>query len=498
MRAKDDSRLAPAGGLRLEDPALLREQCFVNGRWLDAPGGATLPVHNPATGAQLGTVPAFDAAATEKAVAAAHAAFPAWAAKTAKERAILLRRWHDLILLNAADLAKLMTAEQGKPLAESKGEIAYAASFVEWFAEEAKRVYGDVIPGHQADKRILVLRQPVGVVAAITPWNFPAAMITRKVAPALAAGCTVVCKPATQTPYSALALAELTARAGLPAGVFNVVTGPAREIGGVLTGDARVRKLSFTGSTEIGKLLMAQCSKTMKKVSLELGGNAPFIVFDDADLDAAVAGSIASKYRNTGQTCVCANRLLVQDGVYEAFTAKLVAAVEKLRVGDGLAGETDQGPLIDAAALRKVEEHVADATGKGARVATGGRPHALGGTFYEPTVLTGVTPAMMVAREETFGPVAACFRFSTEHEAIAMANDTEFGLAAYLYTRDLARSWRVSEALEYGIVGLNTGLISTEVAPFGGMKESGTGREGSKYGLLDYTEIKYVCVGGVS
>ncbi|HEU4516086.1 MAG TPA: NAD-dependent succinate-semialdehyde dehydrogenase [Steroidobacteraceae bacterium] len=498
MRAKDDSRLAPAGGLRLEDPALLKEQCFVNGQWLDAPGGTTLPVHNPATGATLGTVPAFDAAATEKAVAAAHAAFPGWAARTAKERAILLRRWNDLILLNATDLATLMTAEQGKPLAESKGEIAYAASFVEWFAEEAKRVYGDVIPGHQADKRILVLRQPVGVVAAITPWNFPAAMITRKVAPALAAGCTVVCKPATQTPYSALALAELAARAGLPAGVFNVVTGPAREIGGVLTGDPRVRKLSFTGSTEIGKLLMAQCARTMKKVSLELGGNAPFIVFDDADLDAAVAGSIASKYRNTGQTCVCANRLLVQDGVYEAFTEKLVAAVRKLRVGDGLAAETDQGPLIDAAALKKVEEHVADATGKGAKVATGGGRHALGGTFFEPTVLTGVTPAMMVAREETFGPVAPLFRFRTEQEAIAMANDTEFGLAAYLYTRDLARSWRVSEALEYGIVGLNTGLISTEVAPFGGVKESGTGREGSKYGLLDYTEIKYVCVGGVS
>ena len=498
MRAKDDSRLAPAGGLKLEDPALLREQCYVNGAWLDAPGGAALPVHNPATGAQLGTVPAFDAACTEKAVAAAHAAFPAWAAKTAKERSIVLRRWHDLILLNAADLARLMTAEQGKPLAESKGEIAYAASFVEWFAEEAKRVYGDVIPGHQADKRILVLRQPVGVVAAITPWNFPAAMITRKVAPALAAGCTVVCKPATQTPYSALALAELAARAGIPAGVFNVVTGPAREIGGVLTGDARVRKLSFTGSTEIGKLLMAQCSRTMKKVSLELGGNAPFIVFDDADLDAAVAGAIASKYRNTGQTCVCANRLVVQKGVYEAFTHKLVAAVQKLRVGDGLAGETEQGPLIDAAALRKVEEHIADATGKGAKVALGGRRHALGGTFFEPTILTGVTPAMAVAREETSGPVAPLFTFDTEQEAIAMANDTEFGLAAYLYTRDLARSWRVSEALEYGIVGLNTGLISTEVAPFGGVKESGAGREGSKYGLLDYTEIKYVCVGGVT
>jgi succinate-semialdehyde dehydrogenase/glutarate-semialdehyde dehydrogenase len=398
MRAKDDGRLAPAGGLKLEDPALLKQQCYVNGAWLEAPGGASLPVHNPATGAQLGTVPAFDAASTELAVGAAHAAFPAWAAKTAKERSILLRRWHDLILLNAADLAILMTAEQGKPLAESKGEIAYAASFVEWFAEEAKRVYGDVIPGHQADKRILVLRQPVGVVAAITPWNFPAAMITRKVAPALAAGCTVVCKPATQTPYSALALAELAARAGMPAGVFNVVTGPAREIGGVLTGDPRVRKLSFTGSTEIGKLLMSQCAKTVKKVSLELGGNAPFIVFDDADLDAAVAGAIASKYRNTGQTCVCANRLLVQKGVYDAFAAKLVEAVRKLRVGDGLAGETEQGPLIDAAALKKVEEHIADATGKGAKVALGGKRHALGGTFFEPTVLTGVTPAMAVAR----------------------------------------------------------------------------------------------------
>jgi succinate-semialdehyde dehydrogenase/glutarate-semialdehyde dehydrogenase len=497
MRAQDDRRLADAQRLVLADPSLLRPQCYVNGAWIDAPGGATLPVHNPATGGELGTVPAFDAAATTKAVAAAHAAFPAWAAKTAKERAAILRRWNDLILQNAADLAKLMTAEQGKPLAESKGEIAYAASFVEWFAEEAKRVYGDVIPGHQPDKRILVLRQPVGVVAAITPWNFPAAMITRKVAPALAAGCTVVCKPATQTPYSALALAELAHRAGMPAGVLNVVTGPAREIGGVLTGDARVRKLSFTGSTEIGKLLMAQCSKTMKKLSLELGGNAPFIVFDDADLDAAVAGAIASKYRNTGQTCVCANRLLVQKGVYDAFTAKLVAAVRKLRVGDGLAGETEQGPLIDAAALRKVEEHIADATGKGAKVATGGRRHALGGTFFEPTVLTDVTPAMMVAREETFGPVAACFIFNSEQDAIAMANDTEYGLAAYLYTRDLARSWRVSEALEYGIVGLNTGLISTEVAPFGGVKESGLGREGSKYGILDYTEIKYVCVGGV-
>jgi succinate-semialdehyde dehydrogenase/glutarate-semialdehyde dehydrogenase len=479
------------------DPALFRQQCYVNGAWIDAAGSATLPVTNPATGEKLGTVPGINAAGTEAAVAAAHAAFPAWAAKTAKERAAILRRWHDLMMANVDDLAVLMTAEQGKPLAESRGEIAYAASFAEWFGEEAKRLYGDVIPGHQADKRILVLRQPVGVVAAITPWNFPAAMITRKVAPALAAGCTVVCKPATQTPYSALALAELGQRAGLPAGVFNVITGPAREIGGVLTGDGRVRKLSFTGSTEIGKLLMAQCSRTMKKVSLELGGNAPFIVFDDADLDAAVLGAIASKYRNTGQTCVCANRLLVQAGVYDAFAAKLVATVKKLRVGDGLAGETDQGPLIDANALAKVEEHVADALAKGAKVAAGGRRHALGGTFYEPTVLTDVTPAMMLAKEETFGPVAPLFRFETEAQAIAMANDTEFGLAAYLYTRDLARSWRVSEALEYGIIGLNTGLISTEVAPFGGVKESGTGREGSKYGILEYTELKYVCVGGV-
>jgi succinate-semialdehyde dehydrogenase/glutarate-semialdehyde dehydrogenase len=498
MRARDDGRRRAASGLTLEDPARLRQQCYVNGAWADAADGGTLVVQNPATGATLGSVPAFGAAETEKAVAAAHAAFPAWSAKTAKERSVVLRRWHDLVMLNAADLAALMTAEQGKPLAESKGEIAYAASFIEWFAEVAKRLYGDVIPGHQADKRILVLRQPVGVVAAITPWNFPSAMITRKVGPALAAGCTAVVKPATQTPFSALALAELAARAGIPAGVLNVVTGPAREVGGVLTGDARVRKLSFTGSTEVGKILMAQCARSMKKVSLELGGNAPFIVFEDADLDAAVAGAIASKYRNTGQTCVCANRLLVQRGVYEAFAAKLVAAVAKLRVGDGLAGETEQGPLIDEAALKKVEEHVADATAKGAKVAAGGRRHALGGTFFEPTVLTGVTPAMMVAREETFGPVAPLFSFTSEEEAIAMANDTEFGLAAYLYTRDLARSWRVSEALEYGIVGLNTGLISTEVAPFGGMKESGSGREGSKYGILDYTELKYVCVGGVS
>jgi len=483
--------------MNLTDPSLLHQQCYVDGTWISAPNGATLAVTNPATGDHLGTVPSLGQAETEAAVAAAHGAFPAWAAKTAKERSILLRRWHDLILANVDDIGTMMTAEQGKPLAEARGEVAYAAAFVEWFAEEAKRVYGDIIPGHQPDKRLLVLRQPVGVVAAITPWNFPAAMITRKVAPALAAGCTVVCKPAAQTPFTALALAELAHRAGIPKGVFNVITGPARTLGAVLTGDARVRKLSFTGSTEIGKLLMQQCAGTMKKVSLELGGNAPFIVFDDADLDAAVTGAIASKYRNTGQTCVCANRLLVQAGVYDAFAAKLVEAVRKLAVGDGLKGATDQGPLIDGAALAKVEEHVADAVAKGAQVATGGRRHALGGTFYEPTVLTHVTPAMKIAGEETFGPVAPLFRFETEAEAIRLANDTEFGLAAYFYTRDLARSWRVSEALEYGIVGLNTGLISTEVAPFGGVKESGMGREGSKYGLLDFTEIKYVCIGGV-
>jgi succinate-semialdehyde dehydrogenase/glutarate-semialdehyde dehydrogenase len=483
--------------MKLNDPALLRERCYIDGTWSAADDGSALTVHNPATGATLGTIPNCGAFETRRAIEAASAAQPGWAALTAKERANSLRRWFDLIVTSQDDLAILMTAEQGKPLAESKGEIAYAASFIEWFAEEAKRLYGDVIPGHQVDKRILVLRQPVGVVAAITPWNFPSAMITRKAGPALAAGCTFVCKPATQTPYSALALAELAARAGIPKGVFNVVTGKASLIGGEMTSNPLVRKLTFTGSTAIGKQLMAQCAGTMKKISMELGGNAPFIVFDDADLDAAVQGALASKYRNTGQTCVCANRLLVQAGVYEAFTRKLTEAVSRLRVGDGLAGVTDQGPLIDANALAKVEEHVADALGKGATLTLGGKRHALGGTFYEPTILADVTPAMLVAREETFGPVAPLFKFSTEAEAVAMANDTEFGLAAYLYTRDLARSWRVSEAIEYGIVGINTGIISTEVAPFGGVKESGTGREGSKYGILDYTEIKYVCVGGV-
>jgi succinate-semialdehyde dehydrogenase/glutarate-semialdehyde dehydrogenase len=483
--------------MQFKDPSLFRQQCFVDGEWIDADSGKTADVTNPATGEKIGTVPVLGTMETRRAIAAASAAFPAWAAKTAKERSAILRRWNDLMLANVDDLAMLMTAEQGKPLAEARAEVAYAAAFIEWFAEEGKRVYGDVIPGHQADKRLLVLRQPIGVVAAITPWNFPAAMITRKAGPALAAGCTFVCKPAMQTPYSALAMAELAYRAGVPKGVFSVVTGSATEIGGEMTSNPIVRKLTFTGSTEIGKKLMAQCAGTLKKVSLELGGNAPFIVFDDADLDAAVQGAIASKYRNTGQTCVCANRLLVQDGVYDAFVMKLVEAVKKLKIGDGLKGATDQGPLIDDKAVAKVEEHIADALGKGGSVAHGGKRHALGGTFFEPTIITNVKPDMLVAREETFGPVAPIFRFKDDEEAIRMANDTEFGLASYFYTRDLARAWRVSERLEYGLVGINTGLISTEVAPFGGVKESGIGREGSKYGILDYTELKYVCVGGV-
>jgi succinate-semialdehyde dehydrogenase/glutarate-semialdehyde dehydrogenase len=483
--------------LNLKDPTLLRQQCYVDGEWRDAQNGRTAAVTNPATGAVLGTVPSMGTDETRAAIAAAAAAFPAWAARTAKDRATLLRGWHDLMLANADDLAILMTAEQGKPLVEARGEIVYAASFIEWFAEEGKRVYGDVIPGHQPDKRIFVLRQPVGVVAAITPWNFPTAMITRKAGPALAAGCTFVCKPAMQTPYSALAMAELAHRAGIPKGVFSVITGQATAIGAEMTSNPIVRKVTFTGSTQIGKKLMEQCAGTLKKLSLELGGNAPFIVFDDADLDAAVLGAIASKYRNTGQTCVCANRLLVQEGVYDAFVAKLVAAVQKLRVGDGLAGATEQGPLIDDKAIAKVEEHVADALAKGGKVALGGKRHALGGTFFEPTILTHITPEMLVAREETFGPVAPIFSFKDERQAIQMANDTEFGLASYFYTRDLARSLRVAEALEYGIVGLNTGIISTEVAPFGGVKESGFGREGSKYGILDYTELKYLCIGGI-
>jgi succinate-semialdehyde dehydrogenase/glutarate-semialdehyde dehydrogenase len=482
----------------LKNEFLLRQRCYVRGAWTEAEDGRTLTVRNPASGAVIGVVPRMGAEDARRAIRAAEAALPAWRARTGKERAAVLRRWFELIMANQEDLATLMTAEQGKPMAESRGEIAYAAGFIEWFGEEAKRVYGDTIPQHQPDKRILVLKEPVGVVAAITPWNFPSAMITRKAGPALAAGCTVVLKPASATPFSALALAALGEEAGLLPGVFNVVTGDSAVIGHELTTNPAVRKLSFTGSTEIGKQLMAQCASTVKKVSLELGGNAPFIVFDDADLDAAVAGAVQSKYRNSGQTCVCTNRILVQAGVYDAFARKLADAVARLKVGDGLQAETQQGPLIDEGAVRKVEEHVADALAKGARVVTGGARHALGGTFFQPTVLTGVTTAMRVSKEETFGPVAPLFRFETEEEAIRMANDTEFGLASYFYTRDLARAWRVSEKLEYGMVGLNTGLISTEIAPFGGVKESGTGREGSKYGIEDYLEIKYVCLGGIA
>ncbi|MBS0394529.1 MAG: NAD-dependent succinate-semialdehyde dehydrogenase [Proteobacteria bacterium] len=482
----------------LADSALLKQQCYIDGQWVGADGGATTEVRVKATGAVLGTVPRCGAAETRRAIEAAKRAFPAWAAKSAKERGKILRKLADLMVANTEDLGRLMTAEQGKPLAEAKGEVGYAASFYEWFAEEGRRVYGDVIPSPQADKRLLALRQPVGVVGAITPWNFPAAMITRKAGAALAAGCTIVIKPAESTPFSALAQAELAARAGVPAGVFNVLTGKASAIGGELTSNPMVAKITFTGSTEIGKLLMQQCASTVKKVSLELGGNAPFIVFDDADLDAAVAGAIASKYRNTGQTCVCANRLLVQAGVYDAFVAKLVEATKKLRVGDGLAGPTEQGPLIDDNAVLKVEEHIGDALAKGAKLVLGGKRHALGRTFFEPTILTHVTPAMKVAREETFGPVAPIFRFESEAEALRMANDTEFGLAAYFYTRDIGRAWRVAEGLEYGIVGLNTGIISTEEAPFGGWKESGIGREGSKYGIQDFTELKYLCLGGVT
>jgi succinate-semialdehyde dehydrogenase / glutarate-semialdehyde dehydrogenase len=481
--------------MKLRDPELVRTHGFVGGKWLDATNGATLTVTNPATREPLGTVPDMGAADARRAIEAADRAFRPWAALTAKQRGAILHRWYELMMASQEDLATLMTAEQGKPLAEARGEIAYGASFIEWFAEEGKRLYGDIIPPHQADRRLLVLRQPVGVVAAITPWNFPLAMITRKAAPALAAGCTIVVKPASQTPYSALAAAVLAERAGIPAGVVNVITGGAAAIGGEMTSNPIVRKVTFTGSTEVGKKLMAQCAGTVKKITMELGGNAPFIVFDDADLDAAVAGAIASKYRNTGQTCICANRFLVHAPVYEAFARKLVEAVSKLKVGDGLKGQTDQGPLIDDKAVAKVEQHLADALAKGARIAQGGKRHALGGSFFEPTVLTEVTPAMAVAREETFGPVAPLFRFETEADAIHMANDTEFGLAAYLYTRDLSRSWRVSEALEYGMIGLNTGIFSTEVAPFGGVKESGIGREGSRYGILDYTELKFVCVG---
>ncbi|WP_114856911.1 NADP-dependent succinate-semialdehyde dehydrogenase [Azospirillum brasilense] len=484
--------------LGLKDAELLRFQGFVDGRWIDADSGKTVEVTNPADGSVLGSVPMMGADETRRAIDAAERAWPAWRALTAKERAKVLRTWFDLMMANQEDLARIMTAEQGKPLAEARGEVAYAASFIEWFAEEGKRVYGDTIPQHLPGRRIVVTKEPIGVTAAITPWNFPAAMITRKAGPALAAGCPMVIKPATATPLTALAMAVLAERAGIPAGILAVVTGSARAIGGEMTGNPTVRKLTFTGSTEIGKELMAQCAGTVKKVSLELGGNAPFLVFNDADLDEAVKGAIASKYRNTGQTCVCANRLLVQSGVYDAFAAKLAEAVKALKVGPGLTTEgAQQGPLIDMAAVEKVEDHIRDATEKGARVVLGGKRHALGGSFFEPTILADVTPAMKVAREETFGPVAPLFRFETEEEAVRMANATEFGLAAYFYSRDIGRVWRVAEALEYGIVGINEGIISTEVAPFGGMKESGIGREGSKYGIEDYLEIKYLCMGGI-
>ncbi|WP_239027528.1 NADP-dependent succinate-semialdehyde dehydrogenase [Geomonas diazotrophica] len=484
--------------LILKDKSLFQQLCFINGAWGGADSGDTVDVINPATGEKLGTVPKMGGAETRRAIEAAHAALPAWRARTAQERSVIVRRWSELLLEHQDDLAVLMTAEQGKPLAEARGETVYAASFLEWFAEEGKRIYGDVIPSHQNDKRIVVLKEPVGVCVAITPWNFPSAMITRKAAPALAAGCTMVVKPATATPYSALALAELARRAGVPAGVFSVITGSAASIGGEMTANPLVRKLTFTGSTDVGKKLMAQCAGTVKKVSLELGGNAPFIVFDDADLDAAVEGAVISKYRNAGQTCVCSNRFLVQDGIHDRFAERLTQAVAGLKVGDGLKGETQQGPLIDMAAVEKVEEHIADAVAKGARVVIGGKRHALGGSFFEPTVLTGVTPDMLLAREETFGPVAPLFRFHTEEEVIQLANATEFGLAAYFYSRDMARVWRVAEAVEYGIVGINTGLISTAVAPFGGMKESGVGREGSKYGIDEFLEVKYLCIGGIT
>src|ERR1700719_4165914 len=495
--------------MELKDPKLFRQQCYVNGEWVDALNRGTIPVKNPATGETLGTVPRMGAEETRQAIEAADRALPGWRARTAKERAQILRKWFDLMMANQDDLAALMTAEQGKPLAESKGEIAYAAAFIEWFGEEGKRIYGDTIPAHASDKRIVVTKEPIGVTAAITPWNFPAAMITRKAGPALAAGCTMVLKPATATPFSALALCELAERAGVPAGVFSCVTGGASEIGAEMTSNPTVRKLTFTrstptvrkltftGSTEIGKLLMEQCAATVKKTSMELGGNAPFIVFDDADIEQAVKGAIASKYRNAGQTCVCANRILVQDGVYDAFSKRLAEVAGAMQVGNGTAVGTVIGPLIDMKAVEKVEAHIADAVKKGAKVAIGGHRHALGGSFFEPIVLTDVTTDMMITREETFGPVAPLYRFKTEDEAIRMANDTEFGLAAYFYSRDIGRVWRVAEALEYGIVGINEGIISTEIAPFGGMKESGIGREGSKYGIEDYLDVKYLCMGGI-
>lgn len=481
--------------MQLKDSSLFRQQAYIDGAWLDADGGQTIEVSNPASGEVLGSVPKMGAAETRRAIEAAERALPAWRDLTAKERSQTLRRWYELILENQEDLARLMTLEQGKPLTESRGEIAYAASFIEWFAEEAKRIYGDTIPGHQKDKRIIVIKQPIGVTAAITPWNFPSAMITRKAGPALAAGCTMVVKPASQTPFSALALAELAERAGIPKGVFSVVTGSAGDIGSELTSNPVVRKITFTGSTEIGAKLMEQCAPGIKKVSLELGGNAPFLVFDDADLDEAVKGAMQSKYRNAGQTCVCVNRIYVQEGVYEVFAEKFQAAVEKLKIGNGLDDGVDVGPLIDDRAAAKVREHIEDAVSQGAQVVTGGKAHSLGGSYFEPTLLIDVPHTAKVAKEETFGPLAPLFRFKDEAEGIALANDTEFGLAAYFYARDLGRVFRVAEALESGMVGVNTGMISTEVAPFGGVKSSGLGREGSKYGIEDYLEIKYICLG---
>ena len=483
--------------MQLNDPRLFNQQAYINGTWVDAHNNDVIQVTNPADNTLLGTIPNMGQIETSQAIDAANVALPEWRNKTASERSEIMRRWFNLIIEHQQDLAVIMTAEQGKPLAESQTEIAYGASFIEWFAEEAKRIYGDVIPTPQAGRRIVVIKQPIGVVAAITPWNFPNAMITRKCAPALAVGCPVIIKPASLTPYSALALVKLAERAGFPKGVINVLTGNPKAIGAELTSNPIVRKLSFTGSTEIGKLLMQQCASTVKKVSLELGGNAPFIVFDDADINAAVEGAIASKYRNTGQTCVCTNRFLVQDSVYDEFAAKLAQAVAKLKVGDGSKSEIQQGPLIDIAAVEKVEDHINNAVTKGAKVVQGGQRHTLGGTFFEPTVLTEVTANMKIAQEETFGPVAPLFRFKAEKEAIALANDTPFGLASYFYTRNLGRAWRIAEALEYGMVGINEGIISSVVAPFGGIKESGLGREGSKYGVDEFLEIKYVCMGGL-
>ena len=481
--------------LELKDPSLLREQCLIDGQWVS--GAQQIEVTNPANGQRIATVPRLGAEQTSHAIEAANRAWPAWRARTAKDRTAVLKRWFELMIANQDDLACIMTAEQGKPLAEARGEIGYAASFIEWFAEEGKRVYGDTIPAPVSSQRIVVIKEPIGVCAAITPWNFPAAMITRKAGPALAAGCTMVVKPASQTPLTALALAVLAERAGIPAGVLSVITGAAGDIGTELATNPLVRKLSFTGSTEVGRTLMQQTASTIKKVSMELGGNAPFIVFEDADLDAAVEGAMISKYRNAGQTCVCANRLYVHNTVYDAFAEKLVAAVEAMKVGDGSAEGVRIGPLIDHKAVAKVEEHIADAIAKGAKVLTGGKRHALGQSFFEPTVLVNVTAAMAVAKEETFGPLAPLFRFDTEDEVVAMANDTEFGLASYFYARDLGRVWRVAERLEYGMVGVNTGLISNEVAPFGGVKQSGIGREGSHYGIDDYLVVKYINMAGI-